>query len=227
MKILFKKKFLLIVSLPFNDLQLAKHAIKGGADAIKVHLNVEHKASNTAFGSFVKEKDKIEEILKLKVPVGLMPGTNKECASLEEINYLVSKGLSFIDIYESHTRTYILELRKVSKMIAISSNYEISRIKFWHKMGIDALEASIIEPNLYGNNLSFQDLSAYAEIISNTSLPVIIPTQKYIEPKEVKFLKDIGAKGIMIGAIVMGKSPLNIMEKTTEYRKIIDKLEKL
>ncbi len=224
MENIFNTKFLLIVSLPFNDLQFAEAAIKGGADAVKVHLNVEHRASGTMFGCFEKEREKIEDILKLNVPVGLMPGTNKKCASLEEINYLVNKGLCFIDIYECHAKTYFLEIENVLKMIAIGNDYKISRIKFFHEIGADALEASIIEPELYGDCLSFKDLSAYLEIINNTSLPVIVPTQKAIQPSEVKFLKSIGARGIMIGAIVTGKTPSDIMKRTMEYRKVIDNL---
>ena len=40
-----QRKFTLVVSLPSNDLELAKAALEGGADAVKVHCNVWHRAS--------------------------------------------------------------------------------------------------------------------------------------------------------------------------------------
>jgi hypothetical protein len=46
------KKMVLIASLPKNDPALAKAAAAGGADMLKIHLNVEHAASGTKFGSF-------------------------------------------------------------------------------------------------------------------------------------------------------------------------------
>ena len=44
-------KMTLIVSLPENSLELALAAVEGGADALKVHCGVKHKASGVEFGS--------------------------------------------------------------------------------------------------------------------------------------------------------------------------------
>lgn len=50
------RKFTLVASLPANRIDLAKAALEGGAQAIKVHMNVWHRASNNTFGSFRKTK---------------------------------------------------------------------------------------------------------------------------------------------------------------------------
>ena len=57
------EKLTLIVSLPKNDVEVARAAIKGGADVIKIHINVEHRASKTKFGSFDEEIEEINKII--------------------------------------------------------------------------------------------------------------------------------------------------------------------
>ena len=51
-----QNKFSLVVSLPSNDLELAKAALEGGAQAVKVHCNVWHRASGHTFGSYAENK---------------------------------------------------------------------------------------------------------------------------------------------------------------------------
>ena len=50
------RKFVLVVSLPSNNLGLAKAALEGGADAVKVHCNVWHRASGHTFGTYEENK---------------------------------------------------------------------------------------------------------------------------------------------------------------------------
>ena len=70
------RRGLLIVSLPRNDRDLARAAIDSGADLLKVHVNVHHRASGTAFGSLQEEMDRLNAILDLHVPTGLVVGRN-------------------------------------------------------------------------------------------------------------------------------------------------------
>ena len=42
----------LVVSLPRNDVELATAAANAGANALKVHMNVAHRASGTHFGTY-------------------------------------------------------------------------------------------------------------------------------------------------------------------------------
>ena len=41
----------LFVSLPANDIKLAETALASGADGLKVHINVGHRASGNRFGT--------------------------------------------------------------------------------------------------------------------------------------------------------------------------------
>ncbi|MCA9781917.1 MAG: hypothetical protein KC800_34620, partial [Candidatus Eremiobacteraeota bacterium] len=52
--------FTLMVSLPRNDLQLARAAVDAGAQCIKVHINCHHFASDTHFGSLAEERAVLE-----------------------------------------------------------------------------------------------------------------------------------------------------------------------
>ena len=101
----------LIVSLPRNDAELARAAAEGGADALKVHLNVRHAASGTLFGSFDEEKDRIAAVLEAAgVPVGVMPGA-EEVATPEQMCALRDMGVQFYDIYFHHMPVSYLALK--------------------------------------------------------------------------------------------------------------------
>ena len=56
--------FTLMVSLPQNDPELARAAIRGGAQGLKIHINVHHHASGTHFGTWAEERNEIEAILE-------------------------------------------------------------------------------------------------------------------------------------------------------------------
>ena len=91
------RKFMLVVSLPSNDLALARAALEGGADAVKVHCNVWHRASGHSFGSYEENREFLRQLIGLcgDVPVGLMPGTDQAFITNEERLELEEMGLSF------------------------------------------------------------------------------------------------------------------------------------
>lgn len=218
-----KKKFTLIVSLPQNSVSLAKVAEEGGADALKIHLNLEHRAANVKFGSFKEERKNIEEILKeVNIPVGIVPGAEKVCSE-EEILELENMGIDFFDIYIKDAPIYLLR-SNFTKMFALSHNFELEEVKFLEKLGVDILEASIISPEGYGKEMTLLDLIRYKQIISNTKKPVVIPTQRKISLRDLQFLKKISASGIIIGAVVFGKEKNEIKNITSEYKKAITKI---
>ena len=59
------RKFVLVVSLPSNNLELAKAALEGGADAVKVHCNVWHRASGHTFGTYEENKAFLKDLIRL------------------------------------------------------------------------------------------------------------------------------------------------------------------
>jgi len=219
-----KKRFALIVSLPANDEAMAEAAIASGADAIKVHLNVEHRASKTKFGSLKAERKRLERILKLagrKVAVGVMPGA-KTVASIEELDELAGMGVEFVDCYVSdYPAAHLGHHGKLRPMLALGHDYRYEEVRGMRGLGIEAVEASIVDPRGYGQRLVTSDLMAYRAIAAAAKLPVLVPTQRAILPAEVPLLAWAGASGVIIGAIVTGKKPAGIRAATRAFRESI------
>jgi len=220
------KPFSLIMSLPKNDTDLAKAAEEAGADAIKIHINVEHRASGTYFGPFEEEKNTIKSILDtVRIPAGIVPGAGK-VATKEEMMELYDMGIDFFDTYIENIPACMLELpREMARMYAPSYNFDLKLLPYLKNWGADIVEASVMAPENYGRELRLSDLLLYQWICEEARIPVVIPTQLAIKPEEIKYLKHAGVKCIMIGAIVTGKEANTIYEAVKKFREAIDKLQ--
>ena len=222
------QKFTLIVSLPSNDLDLAKAALDGGADAIKVHCNVWHRASGHSFGSYQENREFLKELICLcdDVPVGLMPGTDEAFITNEDRLELEEMGLSFTSAYQHHLPPFMMESRKLTNVVAIDYRYTDETLEAVRESQIQVMEASVMEGKDYGLPLEETDIRRYAEIVAKTGKPWVIPTQKYIQPTQVKDLHQAGCKAIMIGAVVFGQDPTpeELREAVRVYRQAVDAL---
>ena len=70
-----RKKIALIVSLPENNWELARAAIESGVDAVKLHVNVEHRASGNHFYSTEAYRTEFHKIRsEFTGPLGIVPG---------------------------------------------------------------------------------------------------------------------------------------------------------
>ena len=85
-EMLTDNRFSVIAALPRNDLALAEAALEGGAQAVKVHCNVWHRASGNTFGTFAENRTFLRELIALcgDVPVGLVPGGEDAYINEEE-----------------------------------------------------------------------------------------------------------------------------------------------
>ncbi|HHW56886.1 MAG TPA: hypothetical protein GXX15_04275 [Clostridia bacterium] len=220
--LLASNKMTLIVSLPENTVEFAQAAVKGGADALKVHANVYHQASGNNFGSIMEQKEVFEEIIKYaNVPVGLVPGAQLY-ASKDEIKIVEEIGFSFLSMFAHYMPLYMID-SNLDKMVAINETYDIHHIKALNKIKVDIIEADVL-PDDRRENIHLFDLMRYGRIIENVDKPVVVPTQRIIEPDEVKFLYELGVKAIMIGAIVTGNSIEGVEKTTRLFREAINKL---
>ena len=220
---------ILIVSLPANDAGLASAAAESGADMLKIHLNVEHRASGARFGGWADEAARIREIIgAVNIPVGVMPGADK-VASREDWDEMIDAGIAFFDIYAHHMPGWMWNLQ-VKKMPAISevppAHFILTLCGGAGEEGhrADWLEASVVDPGDYGKPLTASDLASYKFIADAVDTPVVVPTQKKIEPSDLPLLNRIGVRGLMIGAIVTGASVQSLAEECAKYRRAIDAL---
>ncbi len=225
-RLLKENSFTLVASLSSNDLTLAKAAIDGGADAIKVHMNVHHAASGNTFGNFSENREFLEQLLKLAGyrPVGAVLGGEDAFITEDECRLLEDMGLDFFSCYSEHLPAFMLKSKKLTKMVALHDTYEtvLPAVK---NSEIDVVEASIMHASTYGKPLRYFDLLQYRKICEAVRQPVLIPTQRNIRPDEVFALRDAGCRAVMIGAMSVGGTGADDWyQATCAFRKAIDQL---
>ena len=208
-KLINQNKFSLVASLPENKLDLAEAALRGGTQAIKVHVNVWHRASGHTFGTFSENKKFLQELVRLcgNTPVGLVIGGADAVVSLEERGEMEDIGIDFFSAYAAHTPNYMMESKKLASMVAIDSSYTQSTLESINLYPPDLLECSIQPGESYHQNLRYSDILRYADISAKVKIPTLVPTQKWMSPSEVYHLYAVGCKAVIIGAVVMGKEP--------------------
>lgn len=224
LSVLNQKRPALIASLPGNRLDLAKAAVECGADVLKVHMNVEHRASGLHFGTFEEEKDILRQILSVaNGPCGIVAGNSVKDV---ERDYLQAfeLGFEFISLYASATPLSVLCTPGLVKMIALAHDYTLEQVHSLSSIGADVLEASVMRPETYGQRLTATELMEYSAICRESSLPVVIPTQRAILPDEVEQLAACGAAGVMVGAVVTGSQEDGFRRSVSAFRNALDKL---
>jgi hypothetical protein len=223
----------LIVSLPRNEVELAVAAARNGATAIKVHMNVEHRANGTLFGGFAAEAETVRAIMRaVEIPVGLMPGADPACLpSNIELEQLAADGLSFLDIYSHHMPLRFIDLSL--KLVVAFSQFDgfVEPMFFQTHMTwppgegrnrIWMAEASICKPEDYGTAFTWHDFRRLRIMQEYVDCPLLVPTQKAISPEDAQWLKRVDAGGLMIGAIVTGNTADSIGAATAAYRRALD-----
>ncbi|NLW15375.1 MAG: hypothetical protein GX038_03850 [Erysipelothrix sp.] len=182
-EVMNKNKFTLVVSLPKNDIELVKEALLGGADAVKVHLNVHHFASGVKYGSFAQEKEFLTEAYALVKEqgklLGVVPGDGGEYASKEDIEAMGNLGVDFMSTYVEYAPLSLLKNKNIELCGAIGPDTQ-SHLKELCEIETDIIEASIMEQSDYRKDLSVFDLSKYKRIVAGSNKPVLVPTQKNI-----------------------------------------------
>jgi hypothetical protein len=221
-------RFSLLVSLPANAADLAEAAIEGGADGLKLHLNVEHRASGTRFGTFEEEEERLAAVCRVaagKAGLGIMPGSQR-VASPAELLMLNRMGFEYMDCYVHDLPASYLSLAGVAlaRMLAVPASYRTAEVRELAALGADAVEASIVEPEGYGRPLTALDLARYRSLVTASGLPVVVPSQRHVHPGDVGLLARAGVRGLLIGAVVTGKTPASVRSATAAFRDAIENL---
>ena len=217
------RHFSLMVSLPKNSPELAHAAVAAGAHCIKVHLNCHHHASGTTFGSWSAEKSAVLEVIKaVEVPVGIVTGETVQ-PSAEELEEIRAAGFDFWDLFARFAPPGHLHL-EMGRMVAVDSSWTPELMHNLSSLGVQVIEGSVVPKNEYGTPLNLVDLSNYAQLTRASSMPVVIPTQKAIRPDELRYLSQVGAAGLVIGAIVTGLEKGSLKDATAKFAEQIHRL---
>lgn len=225
---LLKRKTALIVSLPGNSLELFNAAVEGGADAIKIHFNTEHRASGIRFGPIAEYGELLPDMCRtFSGPIGAVAGDSIDKVTQEEMKRLTSAGVDFVSLYAHHAPGWLLGNNDpIGKMIAVNGDYGEGAVSAFRFLPIDMLEASIVPAGEYGSPLSVRDLLQYRLLAERSGKPVIVPSQRSIRVEELESLRTAGMNGIMIGAMVTGTDARSIYEATKTFRHGLDELER-
>jgi len=210
----------LIASLPRNDPALAAAALEGGADVVKVHININHRASQTRIGGLAEERPALEEILAMwrGRPVGIVPG-NLETLQAGEVAELPKMGFSFCSLYLHDAPLGLLPpCDRLERMLALSHADPPALAGALDGLDLQICEVSIMAPDTYGQPLTFHDLARYAALRRLTQRPLVVPSQHRIPPQACRDLSAIGIEGIMLGTIVCGATPQSWRQAFREFQ---------
>ncbi|MEG2264276.1 MAG: hypothetical protein RSC68_07985 [Acinetobacter sp.] len=217
------KKFPLIMSMPMNDPDVIEAAFIAGADAVKVHVNLLHHASEHHFGSVEEQKEVFDRMFHKRYgPLGIVLGNNTELVS-KTASKTLCYPFDFVSLYAHHSPISMMDI-SASLMLACDTSYSEAELSCFEACNADVLEASVIPSDEYGRALQMRDLMRYRIICKHTTLPVVVPTQCAIQPCELKRLLDTGVRGIMVGAIVTGSTKASIVKAIASFRTTIDRL---
>ena len=224
LRLLNGNRLTLIMSLPKNDPALCEAAFQAGADVVKVHINVEHRASGTHFGRLAEELPALQAMLdNRRGPMGLVPGGTLADALLD-LSAAQSLPFSFYSLY-AHNTPAGLPLGETPVMAACDNTYTLEEAAEMARCGVQVLEASIVPGSEYGCPLSLRDLLRYGAIVRQVGIPVVVPTQRLITPEDVPALIRAGVKGLMIGAVVTGREKDGITRAIRAFKAAIGEAE--
>lgn len=213
----------LIVSLPENNLELAKAALSEGADALKMHVNVEHRASGNKFHSTQAYMEMFQQIrAEYSGPLGIVPGGSFEDIQRSEMDLLTQIGIDYFSIYAHHMPSWMMQLDTFEKTFAITADYSYEKLGQVKDLGMTALEASIVPGEEYGSPLTFRDILSYRYLVKKIDVPVLVPSQRKLVANDISLLSQAGVKGVMLGAIVVGHTVDSIKEAVSSFRNATD-----
>ncbi|WP_339196616.1 hypothetical protein MKY95_02105 [Paenibacillus sp. FSL P4-0176] len=226
-ELLEQKPLSLVISLPENDIALARAAMEEGADALKVHYNVGHRASGNHFGPLDMYAEVFRAIRsEFGGPLGVVPSGSIDGARREDVERLSGLGFDFSSIYAHHLPSFMLNDLGLDPTFAINEEYDASLVKSAAHFGFTALEASIVPGKEYGTPLSFADVLKYRRLVLQAQVPVLVPSQRKLVQEDVRVLRDTGVKAIMLGAVVTGNTEEQLRRAVNGFRNAVDSLNR-
>ncbi len=216
-----ERPMVLIASLPANDPELVQACLEGGADVIKVPLNLQHRASANKIGTLAEERSALQKILELAkdVPCGIVPAAAPAAVNADELAELIEMGFDFLSLYLRDAPVGVLPpITKMDRMLALSSEDPLEMAASLDGLEMQVLEASIMQKESYGQPLTYRDLAQYRQLRQSTHLPLVIPSQHTFAPAALADLAAIGVEAVMLGTIVAGTTPQSWRDTFNAFR---------
>lgn len=215
------RRGLLIVSLPRNAADLARASADAGADMLKVHINVHHRASGTRFGSLDEEEEGLTAVLASGLPTGLVPG-EATMVTQEEVPRL--RRFAFLDAYITRLPLFLYDAG-VPVIPAIPHDYPSDALGTLDALPGDWLEAALVPPEGYGRAPASDDFADLARLGMATRRRLIVPSQRRIGPEDLgQYFAIPHVWAVMIGVVVAGRTARTIGQTTEAFRRAMDGL---
>lgn len=212
----------LVVSLPENSWALAKAAMDAGADGLKFHINVEHKASGNHFGHLQTYRDLFQKVREVFTgPIGIVLGDSAEKVREADLDTLEALGFDYYSLYCRHIPLHLTDTDKLKKTFAVSSDFDASLLHSLKDFQFDGIEISAVKSDDYGSPLTLEDLLTYRSFINQVDIPVILPSQKKWIADDVSYLKQIGADVLMLGTVVIGTTESSVYHQVKAFKESI------
>lgn len=217
----------LCISLLQNDVDLARAVEDAGADAIKLHTNLAHGVTGLTVGSLDREEDRLRAIIDtVSIPVGIVP-RGRPGTSRSEVERLRDMGFDFVDLYGKHTSPASLAVDGIDHWVAPTPDYTYDMLRVLaRRPDVDVVEVSYFPVDSFGSPLCVDDLVRLVlgvEAIAPSGKPVVIPTDRKLEPHDVPALRDIGIRNLLVGYAVTGAEEATITAATQRFREALDR----
>ena len=217
----------LCISLLQNDVDLARAVEDAGADAIKLHTNLAHGVTGLTVGSLDHEEDRLRAIIDtVSIPVGIVP-RGRPGTSRSEVERLRDMGFDFVDLYGKHTSPASLAVDGIDHWVAPTPDYTYDMLRVLaRRPDVDVVEVSYFPVDSFGSPLCVDDLVRLVlgvEAIAPSGKPVVIPTDRKLEPHDVPALRDIGIRNLLVGYAVTGAEEATITAATQRFREALDR----
>ncbi|MFW6599038.1 hypothetical protein ACQBAU_01010 [Propionibacteriaceae bacterium Y2011] len=217
----------LVVSLPANEVELAKIALDAGADVVKVHLNLKH-MSGHEFGTFADNAAEFAKIIELGAPVGLVPGAGEVFITKDELDQALAMGFDFVNADMATAPSYFADPAVPfvpSGGGAPGSLGYLAGVSALQDMPGDWMEASGVNLEGHRKPLPYQDLLSLRETGRVSGRRLIVPSVRTLVPTDVPRLFDIpDVWAVMIGAYVTGTTAESLQAAVTAFRAAFDEL---
>lgn len=215
-----QKKLSIIVSLPENRVDLAKAALDAGADALKFHINVNHRASGNEFKDVDYYMETFREIRELyDGPLGLVLSDDVNKVNQLDLRQIKDIGFTYFSLYSKDITSKLLLQNELEKTVAVDDLFHPNEVKAIENFDMKAVELSVVNKEDYGKPLNFEDITLYMNYRKRTDLPIIIPSQKKLVPEDLDIFHQIGIQSVMLGAVTIGTTEESIYESVTTFAK--------
>ncbi|MBI1748114.1 MAG: hypothetical protein HYR55_16245 [Acidobacteria bacterium] len=216
-----EKRGLLIVSLPKNEIKLAKAAKDAGAEILEVHVNMLHPAAGTRFRSLNQERGALEAILATGLPVGIVIG-EEETISRRELQEIKQLGFCYISASINMLRPYHFEVG-LPVIPALYPAFPSEMLPYLRTLPGEWLVADILPLEAHGKEMRAEDLVRLSMVGQMTDRRLVIPTQRKLQPDDLTYLFQLPyANAIRLSTVVTGNGSEGIFRATSDFREKLD-----